>query len=92
MDSELRKLFPWFCVLSLLVGVLVVVAFYKDQFREWKDWQRKFIKLEQARAATPEQRAQAAQIPVEVRQIALSGSDLRPGCRTSCATSVRFTI
>ncbi len=82
MDSELRKLFPWFCVLSLLVGVLVVVGFYKDQFREWKDWQRKFIKLEQARAATPEQRAQAAQIPVEVRQIVLTEPDRTDRCIT----------
>ena len=42
MEPSLRKLFPWFTFLSLLTGALVVAAFYKDQFREWKAWQRKF--------------------------------------------------
>ena len=36
----LRSFYPWFVVLGLLSGGLVVGAFYKDQFREWKDWQK----------------------------------------------------
>ena len=44
MDSESpRKLRIWFVVLSLLVGVLVVVAYYKDQFRSWKTYQHQYI-------------------------------------------------
>jgi mono/diheme cytochrome c family protein len=87
MDSNLRKLFPWFAVLSLLVGLLVVVAFYKDQFREWKDWQHKYIKLEVARGATPEQRAEAARQPVELKQIVLTDPDRVDRC-VSCHAAI----
>lgn len=87
MEMPLRKLYPWFTFLGLLVGGLVVVAFYKDQHREWKDWQRQYIKDEQARAATPEQRTDAGRISVEVRQIVLSDLDRVDRC-TSCHISV----
>jgi mono/diheme cytochrome c family protein len=87
MDDSLRKLYPWFSVLGLLVAGLVVAAFYKDQFREWKDWQRQYIKDELARAATPEQRRDAARIPVEVRQIVLTEPDRVDRC-TTCHTAV----
>ena len=87
MDTSLRKLYPWFTFLGLLIGGLVVAAFYKDQHREWKDWQRQYIKDEQARAATPEQRADAARIPTEVRQIVLPDLDRVDRC-TSCHISV----
>jgi mono/diheme cytochrome c family protein len=83
----LRKLHPWFTLLGLLVGGLVVTAYYKDQFREWKDWQRKFNQQELARAATPEQRAQAARLPVEVRQVVLPELDRVDRC-TSCHVAV----
>lgn len=83
MDTSLRKLYPWFTLLGLLIGALVIAAFYKDQHREWKDWQRQYIKDEIARAATPEQRADAARIPVEVRQIVLPDLDRVDRC-TSC--------
>jgi mono/diheme cytochrome c family protein len=66
-----RKFYPWFTVLGLVVGGLVVGGFYKDQFREWKDYQRKFVQEETRRAATPQQRALAENIPVEVRQVLL---------------------
>ena len=46
MDTSLRKLYPWFTLLGLLIGGLVIAAFYKDQHREWKDWQRQYIKDE----------------------------------------------
>ncbi len=87
MESDLRKLYPWFTCLGLLVGSLVVVAFYKDQFREWKDWQRKYLKQELARASTPEQRTDAARLAVEVRQIVLTDPDRVDRC-TSCHVAV----
>ena len=73
--TDTPRLFPWFTVLGLLVGGLVVAAFYKDQFREWKTWQRKYTAMELARAATPEQRAEAARLPIEIRQIVLTDPD-----------------
>jgi mono/diheme cytochrome c family protein len=87
MDTALRKFYPWFTALGLLVGGLVIVAYYKDQFREWKTWQRAYIKDELARAATPEQRAEAARLPVEVRQIVLPELDRVDRC-TSCHLAV----
>ena len=87
MNTPLRKLFPWFTALGLLVAGLVVTAYYKDQFREWKNWQRKYIKEEVARAATPEQRADAARLPVEIRQIVAPEGDRVDRC-TSCHLAV----
>lgn len=70
-DVSLRKYYPWFTVLGLLVGGLVIVAFYKDQFREWKDWQRKYIEQEIAKAGNEEQRKQAARLSPEIKQYVL---------------------
>jgi mono/diheme cytochrome c family protein len=86
-ESPVRKLYPWFTLLGLLVGGLIIAAYYKDQFREWKDWQHAYIKQELARAATPEQRADAARLPVEVRQIVIPELDRVDRC-TSCHVSV----
>jgi mono/diheme cytochrome c family protein len=87
MDTSLRKLYSWFTALGLLVGGLVIVAYYKDQFRGWKDWQRAYIKQERARAATAEQKEMAARIPVEIRQFVLSGPDRVDRC-TTCHLAV----
>jgi cytochrome c551/c552 len=87
MDTSLRKLYPWFMALSLLVGGLVIAAYYKDQFREWKTWQRAYIKQELARAATPEQRADAARLEVEIRQFVLTDPERVDRC-TSCHVPV----
>ncbi len=87
MDNELRKLYPWFTLLGLLVGSLIIVAFYKDQFREWKEWQRVYKNQEQARASTPEQRAEARRLPIEVRQIVLTEPDRVDRC-TTCHVAV----
>ena len=53
-DFSLRKWYGWFTVLGLLVGVLVVVGYYRDDYRDWKDYQRKYIQEEIHRAATPQ--------------------------------------
>ena len=87
MEPSLRKLFPWFTFLSLLTGALVVAAFYKDQFREWKAWQRKFKTQELARAASHEQGVEAARLPVEIRQIVLAEPDRVDRC-ISCHIAV----
>jgi len=87
MDTPLRKLYPWFTLLGLVIGCLVIAAFYKDQHREWKDWQRQYIKDELARASTPEQRSDAARLQLEVRQIVLPDLDRVDRC-TSCHVAV----
>ena len=86
-DNSLRKLYPWFTVLSLVVGTLVIIAFYKDQFRDWKEWQQAFIKQELARATTSAQRAAAARIPVEVKQVVLRDLGRVDRC-TTCHIAV----
>jgi sulfur oxidation c-type cytochrome SoxX len=71
MEPGVRKFYPWFTILALLVSGLVIAAFYKDQFREWKYWQEKYIKQEMARASTADEKKLAATIPVEIKQIVL---------------------
>ncbi|OIR18946.1 cytochrome c oxidase subunit 2 precursor [mine drainage metagenome] len=88
MDSESpRKLRIWFVVLSLLVGVLVVVAYYKDQFRSWKIYQHQYIQDQVRRASTPQQKAIAEATPVEIHQILLPQLDRVDRC-TTCHLSV----
>ena len=70
-NGSVRMFYGWFTVLGLVVGGLVVLGYYKDEYREWKDYQRKFIKEEIRRASTPQQKMMAEHIPVEVRQILL---------------------
>ena len=59
MDTSLRRYYPWFAVLGLLVGGLVIVAYYKDQFREWRSWQQVFRKQELANRVHPPNPAKA---------------------------------
>jgi mono/diheme cytochrome c family protein len=82
METSLRKFYPWFTVLGLLVSGLVIAAYYKDQFREWKTWQHQYIKDELARAATPSQRLEAARLQVEIRQIILPELNRVDRCMT----------
>ncbi len=86
-DPSLRRLFPWFTFLGLLVGALIVIAFYKDQFREWKVWQRKYAIMELARAVTPEQKTEAARFSIEIRQAVLTEPDRVDRC-TTCHVAV----
>jgi mono/diheme cytochrome c family protein len=84
---SLRKLYPWFTVLGLLVGGLVVTGFYKDQFREWKVWQHAYVKQELARATNEAQRDVARRIPIEIKQIVLPSLDRVDRC-TTCHITV----
>jgi cbb3-type cytochrome oxidase cytochrome c subunit len=70
-QGSVRAFYGWFTFLGLLVGGLVVLGYYKDEYREWKGYQRKFIQEESRRATTPQQRARAESAPLEVRQILL---------------------
>ena len=61
-DGSLRKFYISFTLLGLLVGGLVVLGYYRDNYREWKDYQHKFIQEEIRRASTAQQRALAETI------------------------------
>ena len=91
MDTSLRKFYPWFTALGLVVGGLIIAAYYKDQFREWKTWQREYVKAELARASTPAQRAAAARTPVEIRQFVLPELDRVDRCM-SCHVAAEDQI
>jgi len=86
-DGSLRKFYGWFTVLGLLVGGLVVLGYYRDEEREWKDYQRKYIQEEFRRASTPQQRALAERIPVQIRQILLPDLNRVDRC-TTCHLAV----
>ncbi len=86
-DFSLRKFYAWFTVLGLLVGVLVIVGYYRDEYRDWKDYQRKYIQEEIRRAATPQQRLLAERIPVEIRQVVLPDLHRVDRC-TTCHLAV----
>ena len=81
--DSLRKFYGWFTVLGLLVGGLVVLGYFRDEDREWKDYQRKFIQEEIRRASTAQQRALAERIPVQIRQILIPDLNRVDRC-TSC--------
>jgi mono/diheme cytochrome c family protein len=86
LDS-LRKLYPWFALLGLAVGGLVLAGYYKDQHREWKRWQQKYIAQEVSRATTPEQKELARAQPIEIKQIVLPGLQRVDRC-VSCHLAV----
>ncbi|HSP06027.1 MAG TPA: c-type cytochrome [Acidobacteriota bacterium] len=71
MESGVRKFFPWFTVLGLILGGLVMAAYYKDQFRDWKYWQSQYRKQELARATNDDQRQMALRLPIEIKQLVL---------------------
>ena len=86
-DGSLRKFYAWFTVLGLLVGGLVVLGYYRDEEREWKDYQRKYIQEEFRRASTPQQRSLAERIPIQIRQILLPDLNRVDRC-TTCHLAV----
>jgi cbb3-type cytochrome oxidase cytochrome c subunit len=87
MNNSVSKFYGWFTVLGLLVGGLVVLGYYKDNYREWKQYQQAFIQEEIHRAATPQQRAIAESTPVGVRQILLPELNRVDRC-TTCHLAV----
>jgi len=86
-NDSLRKFYVWFTVLGLLVGGLVVLGYYKDEDREWKDYQRKYAQEEIRRASNPQQRALAERIPIQIRQILLPDLNRVDRC-TTCHLAV----
>jgi len=86
-NDSLRKFYVWFTVLGLLVGGLVVLGYYKDEDREWKEYQRKYAQEEIRRASTPQQRALAEAIPIQIRQILLPDLNRVDRC-TTCHLAV----
>jgi mono/diheme cytochrome c family protein len=85
--DSMVKYYSWFTVLGLLVGGLIVLAYYKDEYREWKGYQNKFIQEEIRRASSPQQKANAQSIPVAVRQILLPELNRVDRC-TTCHLAV----
>lgn len=70
-EPSLGKFYGWFTALGMLVGLLVVVGYYKDEFREWKKYQRQYRQEETRRATTPQQKLLAKTTPVQLHQILL---------------------
>ncbi len=85
--ESLQKFYGWFTALGLLVGVLVGLGYYRDEYRPWKDYQRRFIREEIRRAATPEQRLLAQSTTLQVRQILLPELNRVDRC-TTCHLAV----
>jgi cbb3-type cytochrome oxidase cytochrome c subunit len=81
-NGSLSRFYVWFTVLGLLVGGLAVVGYYRDEYREWKGYQHKFIQEEIRRATTPAQREQAERTPVQIRQILLPDLNRVDRCTT----------
>ena len=81
-DESPRKFYSLFIGLGLLVSVLVVLGYYKDQFRDWKTYQQQFVKEEIRRATTPQQRLLAESTPVQIRQIVLPDLNRVDRCTT----------
>jgi mono/diheme cytochrome c family protein len=81
-DGSLRKFYGWFTVLGLLVGVLTVLGYFRDEHRPWKDYQRQFIQEEIRRATTPDQKLLAENTPLQIRQILLPELNRVDRCMT----------
>ena len=85
--ESLHKFYGWFTALGILVGVLVGLGYYRDEYRPWKDYQRHFIREEIRRATTSEQRLLAQSTPLQVRQILLPELNRVDRC-TTCHLAV----
>ena len=82
-----QRFYGWFSALCVLVGVLAGLGYYRDEYRPWKDYQRRFIAEEVRRAASPEQRLQAMRTPIQIRQILLPELNRVDRC-TTCHLAV----
>jgi len=86
-NGSLQRFYGWFSALCVLVGALAAMGYYRDEFRPWKDYQKRFIAEELRRAASPEQRAQAQRTPMQIRQILLPELNRVDRC-TTCHLAV----
>jgi len=86
-DGSVRSFYGWFTTLGILVGVLVGLGYYRDEYRPWKEYQRRFIREEIRRAATPDQRVLAQNTLVQIRQILLPELNRVDRC-TTCHLAV----
>jgi mono/diheme cytochrome c family protein len=86
-NGSVRKFYGWFTALGLLVGVLVGLGYYRDEYRPWKDYQRQFIREEIRRATTPDQRLLAESTPLQIQQILLPELNRVDRC-TTCHLAV----
>ncbi len=86
-DRSVARFYGWFTLLGLLVGGLVVLGYYKDEYREWKEYQRKFIGEETRRATTQHQKALAESTPIQIHQILLPELNRVDRC-TTCHLAV----
>lgn len=86
-EPSMRRFYGLFTALGLLVGALVIVAYYKDDHRGWKDYQRTFVQEEVRRAATPQDRTLAATTPIQVHQVVLPELHRVDRC-TTCHVAV----
>ncbi|MFI5356094.1 MAG: c-type cytochrome [Opitutales bacterium] len=82
MTTAPRKYYGWFIILGALVSVLVVVGYYKDEFRDWKTYQQRYVREEIRRATTPQERLLAENTPIQIRQIVLPELNRVDRCTT----------
>ena len=85
--GSLQRFYGWFSFLCILVGVLAALGYYRDEYRPWKQYQRRFINEEMRRASGPEQRLLASRTPFEIRQILLPELNRVDRC-TTCHLAV----
>lgn len=86
-NASLSKFYGWFSTLCILVGVLAGLGYYKDEYRPWKTYQRRFIAEEIKRAPTPDLKQIAARTPLQIRQILLPELNRVDRC-TTCHLAV----
>lgn len=82
MQEIPRKFYGWFIALGTLVSILVIVGYYKDQFRDWKTYQQEYVKAEIERATTPQQKLLAEHTPIKIRQIVVPELNRVDRCTT----------
>lgn len=76
-----------FAALGVLLIVLVVAGFFKEERREWRAHQQAFRRLEASRATSVDERRAAETLPIELRQIVVSELRTVDRC-TSCHLAV----
>ncbi len=76
-----------FAVLGAALALLVVAGFFKEERREWRGYQERFHRIEQARAAPPAHKDAVRRFSVELRQIVVPELGRVDRC-TSCHLAV----